>query len=82
MVPRDTDAGSVEGEGEVHGVDKREYTQTFDGCAGFCDNYNDPAAFCTGLAYYGGYCMAYDAITGTFHTPDAIAAIRQNVTRA
>ncbi|KAK0940405.1 hypothetical protein LTR29_007993 [Friedmanniomyces endolithicus] len=58
-------------------LEKRDYTGTFDGCADFCDSYDDPSAPCTGVAYQGGYCMAYDTITGTFAQVGGIAAVRK-----
>lgn len=73
MVERDTKVKDV----EARGVEKRDYTATFEGCSGFCDDYEDPAAFCTGVAYNRGYCMAYDTITGTFHAAGQVAALKQ-----
>ncbi|KAK1810125.1 hypothetical protein LTR12_015521 [Friedmanniomyces endolithicus] len=58
-------------------LEKRDYTGTFDGCADFCDSYDDPSSPCTGVAYQGGYCMAYDTITGTFAQVGGIAAVRK-----
>lgn len=46
---------------------------SFELCAGFCDTYTD----CKGIHYSGGFCMAYDTITGSFVDPNGIAAVRQ-----
>jgi len=32
---------------------------------------------CLGVAFAGGYCMAFDAVSGTFNAPGEIAALRQ-----
>lgn len=69
--------GAEAAEERSRDIDKRDYTETFDGCGGFCDDFDEPSAFCTGVSYSGGYCMAFAAITGTFDTPGQIAAIRQ-----
>jgi len=48
---------------------------TFDGCAGYCDTMFQNE--CLGVAFAGGYCMAFDAVSGTFNAPGEIAALRQ-----
>jgi hypothetical protein len=59
-------------------VEKRDITGTFNNCADFCNAYNDEDATpCMGVAFDGGYCMAYDTITGTFGMEGEIAALRQ-----
>ncbi|TKA68203.1 hypothetical protein B0A55_09373 [Friedmanniomyces simplex] len=65
---------SMDAESEL---DKRDFTGTFDGCADFCNSYDDLSAPCTGVAYQGGYCMVFDTITGTFAQAGGIAAVRQ-----
>ncbi|KAK0251460.1 hypothetical protein LTR91_016246 [Friedmanniomyces endolithicus] len=62
---------------EEGGLGKRDFTGSFDGCADFCDSYDDPSAPCTGVAFQGGYCMAFDTITGTFAQVGGIAAVRK-----
>jgi hypothetical protein len=58
-------------------LEERDYVGTFEYCSEFCDVYSDLSAYCMGVGYHGGYCMAYDNITGTFPQVGGIAAVRQ-----
>ncbi|KAK4539809.1 hypothetical protein LTR36_010343 [Oleoguttula mirabilis] len=74
LLERDEDFEQIEAEMRG-GREKRDYTGTFDNCAGFCDTYDK--ASCGGVGFQGGYCMAYDTVTGTFSSGNGVAALRQ-----
>ena len=59
---------------------KREYAGDINICSDFCNWYNDidNTSPCAGFSYAGGYCMAYDTVTGTFNDTGHIAALRQS----
>ncbi|KAK5125495.1 hypothetical protein LTR85_000606 [Meristemomyces frigidus] len=75
LLERDEDLKYIEA--EMHAEkEKRDFTGTFDNCAGFCDTYDVNS--CGGVAFEGGYCMAYDTVTGTFSSVSGLAALRQH----
>ncbi|KAK1086414.1 hypothetical protein LTR33_001578 [Friedmanniomyces endolithicus] len=65
-----------EADGPMSDIAKRTYAGSFDNCAEFCDEYDDPSAPCMDVAYHDGYCKSYGTITGTFSLAGGIAAVR------